>query len=326
VASRRSEAFNLCGESLEDHTNPTCCTIPDSQGSFPGLPNSDRRLDTTNIENDHQYSPSQPRGGTKDALLIDAQGYPSSNLSGVIEDYATVDGFLYTPNDFGKEQSTHTPEAFCSIHDRYPIQSSLFNGSVLENPWTALPVTSPSQLGTCSNFAEPFPPFNGYVGPELETPSHVFGLPLMNGRLLPPTDFFQFADDGKIGHELSFPEQSPEATPMQGQPDGSNVWDSSGLANAAAPYNGQASNPPYAANAVPQWPDVFLCNYPTCRQTFKRDADRSRHEQSVHFKSPGLHLCPIAGCPKSYGKGYSRLDKVTEHLWRKHANLGFTKA
>ncbi|PMD18657.1 hypothetical protein NA56DRAFT_242173 [Hyaloscypha hepaticicola] len=309
--------------------NQMDCSPPLSQSSYPAGFEGEVAvgLNTTGIENHDQYSPLQPRGGSKDWLLIDAQGYPSSNSSGIIGDHATVGGFFCTPSDFNKEQPTLTPpEAFCSIHDSYRIQSSLFNESVLENPWTALPVTSPSQLGTCSNFAEPFPPLNGYVGPKLETPSHVFGLPLMNGGLLPPTDFFQFADDGKIGHELSFPEQSPEATSMQGQPDGSNVWDSSGLANAAAPYNGQASNPPYAANAVPQWPDVFLCHYPTCRQTFKRDTDRSRHEQSVHFNNPGLHLCPIAGCPKSYGKGYSRPDKVTEHLWRKHANLGFTKA
>jgi hypothetical protein len=310
----------------EDHINPTCFTIPYSQGSFPCLPNSDRRLGTTGIANHDQYSSSQLRGGSKDWLLINAQGYPSSNLSGATGDFATVDGFLHTLNDFKEQPTLNPPEAFCSIHDRYPIQSSLFNESVIGKPWATLPVTSPLQLGNRSNFAEPFPPFNGYVGPELETSSHVVGFPLMSGGLLPPTDCFQFADNGNLGHELSFPEQSHKATSMQGQPDGSNMWDSSGLANAATPYNGQASNQTYAPNAVPQWPAVILCNYPTCGQTFKRDADRSRHEQSVHFKTPGLHLCPIAGCPKSYGKGYCPPDKVTEHLWRKHANLGFTKA
>jgi hypothetical protein len=299
--------------------------VPES--SFPSLSNSDRILDTTGIENHDQCSPSQPRGGSKDWLLIDAQGYPSSSLSDAIRDYATVDGFLYTPNGLNKEQPMVTPpEAFCSIHGRYPIQSSLFNEFVIGNPWIALPVASPLQLGNRSNLAEPFPPFNGYVVPELEESSHVFGFPLMSGGLLPPTDSFQFADNGNLGHELSFPVRSREPTSMQGQPDGSTVWDSSGVANAAAPYNGQGSNPTYAPNAVHQWPAVILCNYPTCAQTFKRDSDRSRLEQSVHFKSPGLHLCPIAGCPKSYGKGYSRPDKVTEHLWRKHANLGFTKA
>jgi len=283
-------------------------------------------LDTTGIENHDQYSSSQLRRGSKYGLLIDAQGYPSPILSGAIGDFATVDGFLHTLNDF-KEQPTLTlQEGVRPIDDRYPIQSSLLNESVIGNPWTALPVTSPLQLGNRSNFAEPFPPFTGYVGPELETSSHVFGFPLMSGGLLPPTDCFQLADNVNLGHELSFPEQSREATSMQGQPDGSSVWDSNGVANAAAPYNGQASNPTYAPTAVHQWPAVILCNYPTCAQTFKRDADRSRHELSVHFKSPGLHLCPIAGCPKSYGKGYSRPDKVTEHLWKKHANLGFTKA
>jgi hypothetical protein len=112
-------------------------------------------------------------------------------LSGAIGDSATIDGFLYTPNDFNREQPTLSPaEALCSIHDRNPIQSSPFNESVIGNPWIALPVTCPLQLGNRSNLAEPFPPFNCYVVPELEKSSHVFGFPLMSGGLLPPTDFF----------------------------------------------------------------------------------------------------------------------------------------
>jgi hypothetical protein len=55
---------------------------------------------------------------------------------------------------------------------------------------------------------------NDYVGLESDTSSHVFGFPLMNGGLLPRTDCFQFADNGNLGHELSFPEQVCKVSPM----------------------------------------------------------------------------------------------------------------
>jgi hypothetical protein len=31
------------------------------------------------------------------------------------------------------------------------------------------------------------------------------------------------------------------------------------------------------------------------------------------------------GCNKSEGVGYTRKDKLTEHLWKKHGNLGYVK-
>jgi hypothetical protein len=69
----------------------------------------------------------------------------------------------------------------------------------------------------------------------------------------------------------------------------------------------------------------IACSHTTCSKTFTRDADRIRHENQVHRNQPGLHVCPIIGCSKSQGKGYSRADKVVEHLWKKHGDLGFVK-
>jgi hypothetical protein len=69
----------------------------------------------------------------------------------------------------------------------------------------------------------------------------------------------------------------------------------------------------------------IACSHTTCPKRFTRDADRIRHENQVHRNQPGLHVCPIIGCPKSQGKGYSRADKVVEHLWKKHGDLGFVK-
>jgi hypothetical protein len=68
------------------------------------------------------------------------------------------------------------------------------------------------------------------------------------------------------------------------------------------------------------------CTNPTCTRTFKRHFERIRHEASVHRTNRQRYLCPITGCSKSHGKGYTRSDKVTEHLWKKHANLGYMKS
>ncbi|PVH67862.1 hypothetical protein DL98DRAFT_662444 [Cadophora sp. DSE1049] len=67
----------------------------------------------------------------------------------------------------------------------------------------------------------------------------------------------------------------------------------------------------------------FVCTFPNCITTFTRNTDRIRHESSVHGLNRPLYLCPIQRCNKSIGPGYTRKDKLTEHLWKKHPNLGF---
>jgi hypothetical protein len=70
----------------------------------------------------------------------------------------------------------------------------------------------------------------------------------------------------------------------------------------------------------------YACTYPNCFRVFRRDADRLRHATTAHnANNVGVHLCPVVGCVKSQGAGYSRADKVKEHLWKKHANLGYVK-
>ncbi|KAF4635575.1 hypothetical protein G7Y89_g2525 [Cudoniella acicularis] len=75
--------------------------------------------------------------------------------------------------------------------------------------------------------------------------------------------------------------------------------------------------------AVPQQP--ILCHQPNCFITFVRDSDRVRHEAAVHGVNQALHLCPIIGCPKNQGRPYSRADKLKEHMYNKHAALGYRK-
>jgi hypothetical protein len=76
-----------------------------------------------------------------------------------------------------------------------------------------------------------------------------------------------------------------------------------------------------------QAPVSIQCTVLGCSATFKREPDRVRHEAAVHGINQllQLYLCPVNGCPKSQGSGYTRKDKLTEHLWKKHGNLGYVK-
>jgi hypothetical protein len=65
------------------------------------------------------------------------------------------------------------------------------------------------------------------------------------------------------------------------------------------------------------------CN--RCNRTFTKPSDLERHIVSIHQAVQGRFLCPIGGCVKSQGVGHTRQDKVTEHLWKKHGNLGYAK-
>jgi hypothetical protein len=105
---------------------------------------------------------------------------------------------------------------------------------------------------------------------------------------------------------------------------GFNVGLCSDASAAIATQHTPSALPP-AAQQQQLLPAIFSCTQLGCTKTFKRDSDRIRHENTVHRARQGLHLCPVAVCPKSHGAGFSRADKVTEHLWKKHANLGYAK-
>ncbi|KAH9211092.1 hypothetical protein DL95DRAFT_465294 [Leptodontidium sp. 2 PMI_412] len=62
------------------------------------------------------------------------------------------------------------------------------------------------------------------------------------------------------------------------------------------------------------------CRFQGCNKSFGRRSDRDRHEDSVH-SNIRFHFCPVVGCNKSFGGGgcgYTRADKVTDHLRKKH--------
>lgn len=71
------------------------------------------------------------------------------------------------------------------------------------------------------------------------------------------------------------------------------------------------------------------CTHPGCTRTFARDWERTRHESSIHGMGRRLHYCHVVGCFKHAAtagmRGYKRSDKLVEHLWKKHPDLGYTK-
>ena len=126
-----------------------------------------------------------------------------------------------------------------------------------------------------------------------------------------------------VGTEATF--ASLDETPVQAASLASNVM-SSHQGQATAPSTlatGSIVNPNALSPVQTQIASRFQCGQ--CNQAFKRDGDRSRHERSIHRANYGLFVCPITGCPRSQGVGYSRADKVTAHLWKKHGDLGYVK-
>lgn len=68
------------------------------------------------------------------------------------------------------------------------------------------------------------------------------------------------------------------------------------------------------------------CSQLGCSRIVEGKYELARHEATVHGTNQALHLCPVAECPKGFGfRGYSRADKLTEHMWMKHEDLGYTK-
>lgn len=75
------------------------------------------------------------------------------------------------------------------------------------------------------------------------------------------------------------------------------------------------------ANTPAQAVGVHRCSVNGCNKRFNRNGCRRRHEET-HRNTRVLHVCTITGCTARY----KRADKLTEHMWKKHADLGYVKA
>jgi hypothetical protein len=66
------------------------------------------------------------------------------------------------------------------------------------------------------------------------------------------------------------------------------------------------------------------CPWAYCTSSFRRAADRNRHFVTKHGR-PVKYFCPVSGCRRGRGlwRGYSREDKVTEHIKKVHIHAKF---
>jgi hypothetical protein len=132
----------------------------------------------------------------------------------------------------------------------------------------------------------------------------------------PDTDF---GESAPVGHAIQRYEHIPGP-----DANGEHTSDSYTPFGGWSPATQSMQAPPAIAT---QAPVPIQCTALSCSAIFKREPDRLRHEAAVHGINQllQLYLCPVNGCPKSQGSGYTRKDKLTEHLWKKHGNLGYVK-
>ncbi|TVY20639.1 hypothetical protein LARI1_G004560 [Lachnellula arida] len=203
--------------------------------------------------------------------------------------------------------------SYGSITPQYPLFAGGHNVPMLDFPFaTNLPSTAGFQAGffldqsTPLNQNDPQPsqycplPWNAMPG----TTPDAFSITDTQAAATNPTqwDAMDFSDNMLAG----FPIVTGSA---------------SGNDNSPPPFTLPAAPPAVSPASIA--PQRIPCTF--CPHTFARASDRTRHENSKHLTIPGTHLCPVPGCVMSRGNGFSRADKVTEHLWRKHGGLGFVK-
>ncbi|KAL8799562.1 MAG: hypothetical protein Q9182_005801 [Xanthomendoza sp. 2 TL-2023] len=64
----------------------------------------------------------------------------------------------------------------------------------------------------------------------------------------------------------------------------------------------------------------FVCDVPDCDKAFAKNGDLTRHLNS-HKTGPRTYGCLAPRCPRKGMKGFWRLDKLKDHLDRKHPEL-----
>ncbi|KAH6702973.1 hypothetical protein BKA61DRAFT_661338 [Leptodontidium sp. MPI-SDFR-AT-0119] len=166
----------------------------------------------------------------------------------------------------------------------------------------------PSTGGDLSpGFQEQIIAMNGLVGPDN-------GFDMFNVDSFWPFGH-QFGDVGFTGTLIQNSAMDCELQWQVGEP----FPDQFNLPSSGEVHDGNL--PLLAGNSLP-----ISCTQFRCFVTFKRDADRiRRHEAAIHGINQALYLCSVLGCGKDQGRGYTRKDKLTEHLWKKHGNLGYVK-
>lgn len=97
----------------------------------------------------------------------------------------------------------------------------------------------------------------------------------------------------------------------------------------ADPSSLSLTSPPSTSNSQllsPSPTSSPTCHHPQCHgKIFGRRTDLIRHNETKHSGSKPRYDCTITGCHNNRNKGYSRPDKLQEHCWKHHSDLGFGK-
>ena len=60
--------------------------------------------------------------------------------------------------------------------------------------------------------------------------------------------------------------------------------------------------------------NVYKCEHPGCKTTFRHNKDRLRHFRQKHTTSTKAFSCPVVHCPTGHGHKFHRSDKLRDHL------------
>ena len=69
-----------------------------------------------------------------------------------------------------------------------------------------------------------------------------------------------------------------------------------------------------------RWNGKFHCDAPDCKAAFKSMADLKRHS-AMHCINPVMHSCEKPGCDRVGDNGFTRKDKLRDHLRQKHKGM-----
>ncbi|KAL8767850.1 MAG: hypothetical protein Q9209_005742 [Squamulea sp. 1 TL-2023] len=69
---------------------------------------------------------------------------------------------------------------------------------------------------------------------------------------------------------------------------------------------------------------TFACTVPECNKLFNRKGELTRHLKS-HESGPRTHDCLAESCTRKGTEGFWRMDKLKDHLDRKHPDIDYER-
>ena len=287
------------------------------------------------LDFDHQQLSTQ--------YLAASAPYNTFNPHDAASVYSSL-GYVGGQNSLAPNQSDHQFYGQSQISDnfQYPgpaiAPGALSPQDIGPTPWAA------SNINQYSTYTDSSPGYVGQNGPALNhsgtrfyNQSQTFNNfqfpgPAISPSVFPPQDMgptpwaasnanqYPTFIPGASDYNAQFHAQGQTSDPFQ-MLAMNPTFSALGTAPAALPAS---ASPPISTHR-PTRARATRTQCPNCTQSFARATDLPRHQNSVHGQAARAHLCPIAGCRYSQGRGYSRADKVIEHLWKKHGNLGYVR-